>query len=201
MTEWRPRDHSMRIRYTGKLVFLSKQPTFSRPFPNLVPKVLSLRGRVGENPANEVNHFRPFLKTFRPFPRNHARIPRHLITWHSSTHDLRRHALTHSGLTALERTTLIFIRNDSHLHRKLGPLCIPTNIRSIFAHFLLSNSFAFRLSSHVCNGINSEINFSFQNCGNERPQMPPPLGRKPNRPVEGREEKTVRRLPLSRQLT
>ena len=44
-----------------------------------------------------------------------------------SDHDPRRHALTHSGPTALERTTLICIciRNDSHLHRKLGPLSIP----------------------------------------------------------------------------
>ena len=55
--------------------------------------------------------------------------------------------------------------------------------------------------THVCNGINSEINFCFQDRGNERSQMPPLLGRKPNRPVEGKEEKTVRRLPLSRQLT
>ena len=62
-------------------------------------------------------------------------------------------------------------------------------------------SFAFRLSSHVCNGINSEINFSFHDCRNQRSQMPPPLGRKPNQPVEGKEEKTVQRLPLSRQLT
>ena len=31
--------------------------------------------------------------------------------------------------------------------------------------------------------------------------MQPPLGPKPNRPVEGKQEKIVRRLPLSRQLT
>ena len=85
----------------------------------------------------------PFPKTFRPFLRNHARFLRHLITWYTSTRDLTRRALTHLGTTALERTTFIWIRNDSHLHRKLGYrlYTLPTSVQFSRTFF-----FAFRLS-------------------------------------------------------
>ena len=95
----------------------------------------------------------PFPKTFRPFLRSHARFLRHLIPWHTFTRDLTRRALTHAGTTALERTTLIWISIDSHLHRKLGYrlYTLPTSVQ------FSRTFFAFRFSSDVCSGINSEM--------------------------------------------
>ena len=94
----------------------------------------------------------PFPKTIRPFLRSHARFLRHLIPWHTFTRNLTRRALTHAGTTALERTTLIWIRINSHLPRKLGYrlYTLPTSVQ------FSRTFFAFRLSSDVCSGINSE---------------------------------------------
>ena len=76
----------------------------------------------------------------------------HVTHFHTRSRALRAHSLEYS----CTRT------NDPHLDKKRFsfaqktrlPPVYPTNIRSIFAHFFF---FAFRLSSHVSSGINSEM--------------------------------------------
>ena len=62
------------------------------------------------------------MSTLSTQPRANPTPSDHVTPLHARSQAPCAHSL---GLTALQRTTLICIRNDSHWHRKLGPLCIP----------------------------------------------------------------------------